>query len=38
VSYGNVTCAVGADQLVACQDTSLGHHGFVLSPSGSTAF
>jgi hypothetical protein len=38
VSYGNVTCAVGADQLVACLDTSLGHHGFVLSPSGSTAF
>jgi hypothetical protein len=38
VSYGNVTCAVGADQLVACLDTSLGHHGFVLRPSGSTAF
>jgi len=38
VSYGNVTCAVGADQLVACLDTSLGQHGFVLSPSGSTAF
>lgn len=38
VSYRNVTCAVGTDQLVACQDTSLGRHGFVLSPSGSTAF
>lgn len=38
VSYRNVTCAVGADQLIACLDTSLGHHGFVLSPSGSTAF
>lgn len=38
VSYGNVTCAVGADQLVACLDTSLGHHGFVLRPSGSSAF
>ncbi|MEZ0383689.1 MULTISPECIES: hypothetical protein [Mycobacteriaceae] len=38
LSYGNVTCAVGADQLVACLDTSLGHHGFVLRPSGSTAF
>lgn len=38
LSYGNVTCAVGSDQLVACLDTSLGHHGFVLRPSGSTAF
>ncbi|OBG04169.1 hypothetical protein [Mycolicibacter sinensis] len=38
VSYGNVTCAVGADQLVACLDTSLGHHGFVLRPAGSSAF
>ncbi|RRR40760.1 hypothetical protein EHH44_19870 [Mycolicibacter terrae] len=38
VSYGNVTCAVGADQLVACLDTSLGQHGFVLRPAGSTAF
>ena len=38
VSYLNVTCAVGADQLVACLDTSLGHHGFVLRPSGSYAF
>lgn len=38
LSYGNVTCAVGNDQLVACLDTSLGQHGFVLSPSGSTAF
>jgi hypothetical protein len=38
VSYGNVTCAVGADQLVACLDTPLGHHGFVLRPAGSSAF
>ncbi|MGV0624911.1 hypothetical protein [Mycolicibacter minnesotensis] len=38
VSYGNVTCAVGPDQLVACVDTSLGQHGFVLRPSGSFAF
>ena len=38
LSYANVTCAVGTDQLVACLDTSLGHHGFVLSPSGSSAF
>ncbi|BBY33406.1 hypothetical protein [Mycolicibacter minnesotensis] len=38
LAYGNVTCAVGSDQLVACLDTSLGQHGFVLSPSGSTAF
>jgi len=38
VSYRNVTCAVGADQLLACLDTSLGQHGFVLRPSGSTAF
>ena len=38
LSYGNVTCAVGNDQLVACLDTSLGQNGFVLSPSGSTAF
>lgn len=35
VSYGNVTCAVGADQLVACLS---GQHGFVLKPSGSSAF
>lgn len=38
VSYRNVTCAVGTDQLVACLDTSLGHHGFVLRPAGSSAF
>ncbi|MEB3034796.1 hypothetical protein [[Mycobacterium] nativiensis] len=38
VSYRNVTCAVGTDQLVACLDTSLGHHGFMLRPSGSVAF
>ncbi|MEO6792381.1 MAG: hypothetical protein ABI253_08880 [Mycobacterium sp.] len=38
VSYQNVTCAVGADRLVACLDTSAGQHGFVLKPSGSSAF
>ncbi len=38
VSYRNVTCAVGADQLIACLDTSVGEHGFVLRPSGSSAF
>jgi len=38
VSYRNVTCAVGTDPLIACLDTSLGRHGFVLRPSGSSAF
>ena len=34
----NATCAVGADHLVACLDTTRGQHGFVLKPSGSMAF
>jgi len=38
VSYLNVTCAVGADQLVACLDATSGDHGFVLQHSGSWAF
>lgn len=38
VTYQNVTCAVGDGGLVACLDTSLGEHGFVLRPSGSAAF
>ncbi len=38
VSYLNVTCAVGADGLVACLDTTSGDHGFVLQRSGSWAF
>jgi len=38
LSYLNVTCAVGADDLVACLDTTSGDHGFVLQRSGSWAF
>lgn len=38
VNYRDATCAVGADHLVACLDTSSGQHGFVLKPSGSVAF
>ncbi|OBG37567.1 hypothetical protein A5672_18170 [Mycobacterium alsense] len=38
LSYLNVTCAVGADSLVACLDTTSGDHGFVLQRSGSWAF
>jgi hypothetical protein len=38
VSYNNVTCAVGANKLVACLDTTSGEHGFVLQPSCSFAF
>lgn len=38
VSYLNVTCAVGADDLLACLDTTSGDHGFVLRRSGSWAF
>jgi hypothetical protein len=38
VSYQNVTCAVGGDGLVACLDSSLGQHGFVLNPPRSFAF
>jgi hypothetical protein len=38
LSYLNVTCAVGADDLVACLDTTSGEHGFVLQRSGSWAF
>jgi hypothetical protein len=38
ISYLNVTCAVGPDNLVACLDTTSGDHGFVLQPSGSWTF
>ena len=38
LSYRNATCAVGADHVVACLDTTRGEHGFVLKPSGSEAF
>ena len=38
VSYLNVTCAVGNDNLVACLDATSGDHGFVLQRSGSWAF
>jgi hypothetical protein len=38
VSYRNATCAVGADQLIACLDTTDGEHGFALKPSGSLMF
>jgi hypothetical protein len=38
LSYLNVTCVVGADNLVACLDTTSGDHGFVLQRSGSWAF
>ena len=38
LSYLNVTCAVGADNLLACLDTTSGEHGFVVQHSGSWAF
>lgn len=38
LTHLNVTCAVGADNLVACLDTTSGDHGFVLQRSGSWAF
>jgi hypothetical protein len=38
LSHLNVTCAVGADNLVACLDSTSGDHGFVLQRSGSWAF
>ena len=38
LSYLNVTCAVGADNLIACLDTTSGDHGFVLQSVGSWAF
>jgi hypothetical protein len=38
LSYLNVTCAVGADKLIACLDTTSGDHGFVLQSVGSWAF
>jgi len=38
LSYLNVTCVVGGDNLVACLDTTSGDHGFVLQRSGSWAF
>jgi hypothetical protein len=38
VSYQNATCTVGGDGLVACLDTSLGQHRFVLKPSGNVTF
>jgi hypothetical protein len=38
LTYLNVTCAVGADNLLACLDTTSGDHGFVVQRSGSWAF
>lgn len=39
ISDGNITCAVGAGELTVCSDVRVGQrHGFVLRPSGSTAF
>ncbi len=38
LSYLNVTCAVGADNLLACLDTTSGEHGFVVQRAGSWAF
>ncbi len=38
LSYLNVTCGVGPDNLVVCLDTTSGDHGFVLQRSGSWAF
>jgi hypothetical protein len=38
LSYLNVTCAVGADNLIACLDATSGDHGFVLQSVGSWAF
>lgn len=38
LSYGNITCVVGNDNLIACLDTGGGQHGFVVRPSGSQAF
>jgi hypothetical protein len=38
LTYLNVTCAVGADNLVACLDATSGDHGFVLQRAGSWAF
>ena len=39
LTYGNVTCAVGAGSMTACQVTMGDQkHGFVLQPSGSTSF
>ncbi len=38
VSYLNVTCAVGTDNLLACLDTTSGEHGFVVQRSGSWSF
>lgn len=39
LTYGNVTCVVGAGSLTACQVTRDNEkHGFVLQPGGSVAF
>lgn len=38
ISYGNVTCAAGADKLLACVNRADGEHGFVLSTAGSWSF
>jgi hypothetical protein len=38
ITFKNVTCAVGANRVIACLDTTSGEHGFLLQPSGSTAF
>ncbi|RIS79395.1 hypothetical protein D2E44_20810 [Mycobacteroides abscessus] len=38
ISYGNVTCAVGGDSLLACIERVSPERGFVLQPSGSFVF
>lgn len=38
VSYGNVTCAVGSDKLIACIERVGAGRGFVLQSSGSFVF
>ena len=39
IASGNITCVVGDGRLTACLDTRAGQrHGFVLQPSGSSAF
>ncbi|WP_131813441.1 hypothetical protein [Mycobacterium kubicae] len=38
VYYGNITCGVAPGGVTACQSTANGEHGFILQPSGSSAF
>jgi hypothetical protein len=38
VTYGHITCGVAPGGVTACLDTANGEHGFVLQPSGSSAF